>query len=399
MTDFYAEALELFEYTRSLRRDFHVHPELGFQEVRTAGIVAKELQELGLEVSTGVAETGVVALVEGSRPGPTVLARFDMDALPITEQTGAEYASQNPGVMHACGHDGHTAIGLTVARLLNRHRDDLPGTVKLVFQPAEEGVTGPKGMGGAELMLDEGVLETPHVDYTLALHVWNEKPVGWLGIASGPMMAGAEFFKITVTGKGGHGAVPHASIDPVVASAHIITALQSIVARNVAPLKAAVISVGSIHAGEAFNVIPQTVEMQGTIRTFDLDVRETVLQRFEQVVRSAAESLGCTVELELQRVTPALINDEVITRRVLAAAQQVFPATEADTAPYLTMGSEDMAFMLEKAPGCYFFVGSANAEKGLNYGHHHPKFDIDEAALPKAAALMAAAVIEVAKKV
>jgi len=398
MTDFYTEALELFEYTRSLRRDFHAHPELGFQEVRTAGIVARELQELGLEVSTGVAETGVVALVEGTKPGPTVLARFDMDALPITEQTGAEYASQNPGVMHACGHDGHTAIGLTVARLLNRHRDDLRGTVKLVFQPAEEGVVGPKGMGGAELMLDEGVLETPHVDYTLALHVWNEKPVGWLGIASGPVMAGAEFFKITVTGKGGHGAVPHASIDPVVASAHIITAIQSIVARNVAPLKAAVISVGSIHAGEAFNVIPQTVEMQGTIRTFDLDVRKTVLQRFEQVVRSAAESLGCTVELELQRVTPALINDEAITRRVLAAAQQVFPAAEADTAPYLTMGSEDMAFMLEKAPGCYFFVGSANAEKGLNYGHHHPKFDIDEAALPKAAALMAAAVMEVAKK-
>ncbi|MEW5828427.1 MAG: amidohydrolase [Chloroflexota bacterium] len=398
MTDLYNEAIELFDYTRSLRRDFHVHPELGFQEVRTAGVVARELKDLGLEVSTGVAETGVVALVEGSRPGPTVLARFDMDALPILEETGAEYASQNPGVMHACGHDGHTAIGLTVARLLNRHRDDLPGTVKLVFQPAEEGVVGPKGMGGAELMLDEGVLEAPRVDYTLALHVWNEKPVGWLGIASGPVMAGAEFFKITVTGKGGHGAVPHASIDPVVASAHIITAIQSIVARNVAPLKAAVISVGSIHAGEAFNVIPQTVEMQGTIRTFELAVREAVLQRFEQVVRSTAESMGCTVEMEVKRVTPAMINDEAITRSVLSAARQVFPAVEADTAPYVTMGSEDMAFMLEKAPGCYFFVGSANAEKGLNYGHHHPKFDIDEAALPRAAALMAAAVMEVAQK-
>ncbi len=399
MTDFYAEALELFDYTRSLRRDFHVHPELGFQEVRTAGIVAKELKELGLEVSTGVAETGVVALVEGSRPGPTVLARFDMDALPILEQTGAEYASKNPGVMHACGHDGHTAVGLTVARLLNRHRDDLPGTVKLVFQPAEEGVVGPKGMGGAELMVDEGVLETPRVDYTLALHVWNEKPVGWLGIAAGPVMAGAEFFKITVTGKGGHGAVPHASVDPVVASAHIITALQSIVARNVAPLKAAVVTVGSIHAGEAFNVIPQTVEMQGTIRTFELAVRETVLRRFEQVVRSTADSLGCTVEMEVKRVTPAMINDEAMTRKVLAAAKQVFPDTEADTAPYVTMGSEDMAFMLEKAPGCYFFIGSANAEKGLNYGHHHPKFDIDEAALPRAAALMTAAVMEAANQV
>jgi amidohydrolase len=397
MTDFYNEALELFEYTRSLRRDFHIHPELGFQEIRTAGIVAKELKELGLEVTTGIAQTGVVALVEGARPGPTVLARFDMDALPITEQTGAEYASQNPGVMHACGHDGHTAVGLTVAKLLNQHRDELAGTVKLVFQPAEEGVIGPKGMGGAELMVDEGVLETPHVDYTLALHVWNEKPVGWLGIAAGPVMAGAEFFKIILTGKGGHGAIPHLSSDPVIAAAHIVTALQSIVARNVAPLKSAVVTVGSIHAGEAFNVIPQTVEMQGTIRTFDLAVRETVLRRFGQVVHSTAEALGCTVEIELKRVTPATINDNSAARYVVSAAQKVFPAAEVDTSPYVTMGSEDMSFMLEKAPGCFFFVGSANAEKGLDFGHHHPKFDFDESALPRAAALMTAAVMEAAQ--
>lgn len=397
MADLYDEALALFEYTRSLRRDFHIHPELGFQEIRTARIVAKELKELGLEVTTGVAQTGVVALVEGARPGPTVLARFDMDALPIHEQTGAEYASQNPGVMHACGHDGHTAVGLTVAKLLNQHRDELSGTVKLVFQPAEEGVTGPKGMGGAELMVDEGVLETPHVDYTLALHVWNEKPVGWLGIAAGPVMAGAEFFKITLTGKGGHGAIPHLSSDPIVAAAHVVTAIQSIVARNIAPLKSAVVTVGSIHAGEAFNVIPQTVEMQGTIRTFDLAVRETVLRRFRQVVHSTAEALGCTVEMELKRVTPAMINDDSVARHVISAAQQVFPAAEVDTSPYVTMGSEDMSFMLEKAPGCFFFVGSANAEKGLDFGHHHPKFDFDESALPRAAALMTAAVMEVAQ--
>lgn len=211
---------------------------------------------------TGLADTGVVALLEGARPGPVLLVRFDMDALSILEETGAPYASQNPGVMHACGHDGHTAIGLTVARMLHAHRDELAGAVKFVFQPAEE------GLGGAERMIAEGALEDPKPELTLALHVWNEKPLGWFGVAAGPAMAGAEIFKIKVRGKGGHGAVPHLAVDPVLASAQIVAALQSIVARNVAPLQAAVVSVCTIHGGEAFNVIPQAVELAGTIRTF-----------------------------------------------------------------------------------------------------------------------------------
>ena len=388
MPDFLSEALALFEYTQSLRRDFHSHPELGFHEIRTAGIVARELTTLGLEVHTGVGGTGVVALLEGARPGPVVLVRADMDALPIREETGAAYASQNPGVMHACGHDGHTAILLTVAKMLHAHRNELSGTIKFMFQPAEE------GMGGAESMITDGVLENPKVDGTLALHVWNEKPVGWFGIAGGPVMAGAEIFKIKVLGKGGHGAVPHLAVDPILAAAQIISALQGIVARNIAPLQTAVVSVCTIHAGETFNVIPPAVEMTGTIRTFEPVVRERVLERFEKTVHLIAEGMGCQAEIDLQLLSPATINQPETAARVQAVARQLFPGGNVDSANYTTMGSEDFAYILERVPGCFFFIGSANPEKGLDAGHHHPKFDFDEAALPRGAALMAAAITD-----
>ena len=388
MPDLFAEALSLFEYTRTMRRDFHAHPELGFHEFRTAGIVAKELTALGLEVHTGVGGTGVVAILEGAKPGPVILVRADMDALPINEETDASYASLNPGVMHACGHDGHTATLLTVAKLLNTHREELGGTVKFMFQPAEE------GMGGAEKMIDEGVLDNPHVDVTLALHVWNEKPVGWIGIASGPAMAGAEIFKINVIGKGGHGAVPQFAIDPILASAQIISALQGIVARNVAPLQTAVVSVCTIHAGETFNVIPPSVEMTGTIRTFEPAVRNLVLEHFTRTIKSVAEAFGCQVDIDVKQLTPATINQPDISARVQAVAHQLFPTDDIDGANYITMGSEDFAYVLEKVPGCFFFVGSANPAKGLDAGHHHPKFDIDESALPKGVAIMAATVMD-----
>jgi amidohydrolase len=387
MTDFLAEAQALFEYTRALRRDFHQHPELGFQEVRTAGVVARELTGLGLEVSTGIGGTGVVALIEGTKPGRTLLLRADMDALPIHEETGAAYASTNEGVMHACGHDAHTAVLLTVARMLHAHRDELHGIVKLAFQPAEE------GMGGAEKMIADGVLATPRVDACLALHVWNEKPLGWVGISDGPSMAGGEIFKIRVIGKGGHGAVPQLAVDPILAAAHIVTALQGIVARNVGPLETAVVSVCTIHAGETFNVIPPVVEMTGTIRTFDPAIRRKVLERFEQTVRSSAEALGCQAELQIDRLTPAVVNDTPTARQVQAVARQLLPEAVIETGNYITMGSEDMAYMMEQVPGCFFFVGSANPAIGFSAAHHHPKFDIDENCLPGAAALMAASVV------
>jgi amidohydrolase len=377
-----------------MRRDFHIHPELGFHEVRTGGIVAKELEALGLEVTKGVGKTGVVGLMEGSNPGPTLLVRFDMDALPIVEDTGAEYASQNRGVMHACGHDGHTAIGLTVAKMLLNHRNELAGTIKFCFQPAEEGFSGEE-CGGNEMMIRDGVLDAPKVDKTLSLHLWNDKPVGWVGVAGGPVMAGAELFTIRLTGRGGHGAAPQLTIDPIVAAAHIVTALQTITSRNVAPLQAAVVSVTTVHSGTAFNIIPQEAELTGTIRTFDLDIRKMVLERIERIVRGVAETMGCQVQIEIVRVTPAVINDESIASTVQATARRVLPAPDLETAAYMTMGAEDMAFMQEKVPGCYFFVGSNNRERHLDYGHHHPKFDFDEEALPRAAALMAAAVLDV----
>ncbi len=394
MTDFLEEAKALFPYTQSMRRDFHVHPELGYHEVRTGGIVTKELEALGLEVTKGVGKTGVVALLEGSKPGPTLLIRVDMDALPIVEETGAEYASQNSGVMHACGHDGHTAIGLTVAKILLKHRDQLAGTVKMIWQPSEEGLNG-EDCGGNEMMMRDGVLEGPHVDRTLALHLWNDRPVGWVGVASGPVMAGAEQFSIKLTGRGGHGASPHLTIDPIAAAAQVITALQTITSRNIAPLDSAVVSVTTVRSGTTFNVIPQRAELGGTIRTFDPDVRAMVLERFERIAHGVGETMGCEVETEVIRVTPALINDDATTRKVQETVRRLLPSADLNTTPYMTMGAEDMAFMQEKIPGCYFFVGSNNRERHLDYGHHHPKFDFDEEALPRAAALMAAAAVDV----
>jgi len=389
MIDFLQEAQALFSYTQALRRDFHMHPELGFHELRTGGIVARELEALGLEVTKGVGKTGVVALLEGSKPGTTVLLRFDMDALPIDEETGAEYASVTPGVMHACGHDGHTAIGLAVAKLLHAHREDIVGALKFCFQPCEEGF-GDEGVGGNELMIRDHVLESPHVDRTLAVHLWNDKPVGWLGIAPGPIMAGAELFSIKVTGRGGHGAAPHLTFDPIVAAAQLVGAIQTIASRNVAPLESAVVSVTTIHSGTAFNVIPQSAELTGTIRSFDPAVRQKVLERFELISKGIGEAMGCQVVVETQRVAPAVINDATMAAQAQEAARRILPGSDLETSGYFTMGAEDMAFMQEKLPGCYMFVGSNNSDRHLDYGHHHPKFDFDEASLPRAAALVAA---------
>jgi amidohydrolase len=396
MTDIFTEAQSHFPFTRALRRDFHMHPELGFNEIRTGGIVAKELEALGIEVTKGVGKTGVVGLLEGAKPGPTLLLRFDMDALPMTEDTGAEYASQNAGVMHACGHDGHTAIGLTVAKILNAHKNEIAGAVKFCFQPSEEGTNG-ENIGGAEMMMKDGVLENPKVDMTLSLHLWNEKPLGWIHVAKGPVMAGAEEFKIKIIGRGGHGAIPEAAIDPVVCAAQIVSAAQTIVSRNVSPTQTAVVSFTVIQGGTAFNVIPQEVTMQGTIRTFEPKVREKVVRRFEELVDRIASAMECEAEVEVKRLTPALINANEVTAKVQETARRLLPQLTHDNTPYLTMGAEDMAFMQEKVDGCYFFVGSNNADKHLDYGHHHPKFDFDEQALVNGAALMSAAALDILK--
>jgi len=387
--DFRQEAESLFEYTQALRRDFHQHPELGFQEHRSAGIVARELRSFGLEVTEGVGKTGVVGVLRGGHPGPTVLVRADMDALPIQEENDAPYASQNPGVMHACGHDGHMAMALTVAKILAAHREAVQGTVKFVFQPAEE------GLGGAEGMIEDGVLEG--VDYALAMHLWNERPVGWIGATDGPAMAAADSFQVRIMGKGGHGALPNLTEDPVLAVAHVVTALQSVVSRHVPPLEAAVVSVTVLQAGTAFNIIPPEARLEGTIRTFAPEVTREVRHRFIRTVHGVAQGLGCRAEVDLNPLTPAVINDTRLAALVRTQAAALFPEATI-VSDHRTMGSEDMSLMMYDIPGCYFFIGSANPAKGLDASHHHPRFDFDERALSIGVAVMAASVAAVGQE-
>lgn len=391
MVSIIESANALYEYSRGIRRDLHRHPELGFNEVRTAGIVADELRALGFRVQTGVAETGVVGLLQGDHPGPTLLLRFDMDALPIQEETGLEFASENSGVMHACGHDGHVAVGLTVARMLSELKDQIAGSVKFMFQPAEE------GLGGAERMIAAGVLKNPTVDAAMAIHLWNDRPVGWVAVNPGPFMAGADTFSIRLKGKGGHGALPDQATDPVIASAEIISSLQSIVSRNISPLDAAVVSVTQVSAGNAVNIIPPEAEIKGTIRSFDVEVRDLIMLRFEQLVRNIAAGFGCEVELDIRQLTPAVVNNPVIAAWVSEAVLMALPDGHLDSA-YRTMVSEDMAFVLQEVRGCYLFVGSGNVDRKLNYGHHHPKFTIDEQVLPRAAALVSSAALHILRK-
>lgn len=390
MTNYLSKAKELFPYTQKLRRDFHMHPEIGFEEVRTSSIVAEQLKQFGLDVQTQVAVTGVVGLLKTNKPGPVVLLRFDMDALPIREETGKEYASQTSGRMHACGHDSHTAMGITIARLLSEDMDALCGTIKFVFQPAEE------GLGGAERMLVEGVLSNPKPDYCLAMHVWNDMEAGNVVCHSGPLMASSEIFSLKITGKGGHGAMPQVTIDPVVAAAQIIQAWQTIISRNIDPLDSAVLSVTQVHTGDAFNVIPATAELKGTVRSFKPEVRETIFHRMNAIASGIGTGMGCQVELKFDEITPALINDAVVTGVVNKVINEKTPEL-INHSDYLTMGSEDMALLQEKVPSCYFFLGSANRKLGLDFSHHHPKFDIDETVMPIGVGIMAEAAVRLLK--
>lgn len=382
---FEQELAELHNQLIAWRRDFHAHPELGMREHRSAGIIATVLRELGYDVQTGVAETGVVGLLAGARPGPVVMARFDMDALPIQENNQADYASCNPGVMHACGHDAHMTIGLGLATLMARRRDELAGTLKLVFQPGEE------GMDGARRMVEAGVLENPRPDVFLSTHVWSDTAAGMVDVTPGPVMAAADTWECKVVGKGGHGAMPHQTIDPVVAAAQIVTALQSIVSRNVSPLDTAVVTVGTIHGGDAFNIVPTEVSMTGTVRSYDASVREAVVRRMREVIEGVAVAMGVSAQFKVTALTSALVNDEAVTAVVREAAEAAL-GRDRVLSGRRTMGSEDAAEFMRSVPGCYFFIGSTNTERGLTGPHHNPHFDIDEAVLPIGVAVLARAV-------
>ncbi|MBW3637197.1 MAG: amidohydrolase [Armatimonadetes bacterium] len=371
----------------ALRRDFHAHPELGFEEVRTAGIVAQRLRDLGLEVRENVGRTGVVGLLKGAKNGPCVLVRADMDALPIHEQNDWEWKSKNGGKMHACGHDAHTAIGLCVARILTEERDHLAGSVKFMFQPAEE------GMGGAGGMMRDGVLENPRPDFALALHVWTPLPAGQIGVSSGPVMAYADGFQARIFGKGGHGAMPEQTTDAVLIAAHVVTALQSIVARNLKPLDAGVVTVGKLEAGTAFNIIPGAAYLEGTMRAFSPDVRDLLTTRCREIIETLPRAFGGRGEFQFIEGFPATVNDEDVVQRLIPALESVAGAQNVQSFEP-TLGAEDFSLILQEIPGCYFFVGARNPAIDAIYPHHHPKFNIDESALPLGTRALVAAVRE-----
>ena len=381
MIDYLIEAKKIEENLVRWRRDFHRHPELRFEETRTANIVAEHLKTLGFEVSTGIGKTGVVGILKGISPGPVALMRFDMDALPIHEENEMEYKSVCPGVMHACGHDAHTAIGMGVAEILSWHKEELTGTVKLVFQPAEEGA------GGAMAMIKDGVLENPSIDLSFGLHIHSQTPLGMVRIGDGPILTAADKFTIAIRGKGGHGAEPQKTIDVIIIAAQIINALQTIISRNVDQLKTAIISIGSIHAGSAFNIIPERAQLQGTIRTFDEDIRELVHTRMEQIIKGVAQSHGASTSLQIENIVPAAVNNPQMCAQVRKLAEPIFGA-ENITTDELATPSDDMAEFLLAAPGCHFILGASPGEN--SYPHHNARFDINEKALPLGVALLCA---------
>lgn len=381
------EVEAVFEETVAQRRDFHMHPEIAFEEVRTAGVIAERLRALGLEVRHGVAGTGVVAVLNGQQPGRTVLARADIDALPIHDEKEAPYRSQVAGKMHACGHDGHAAVLLSVAKLLSARRDSLSGRVVFIFQPAEEMV------GGAAAMLEDGALSGLEPDAVLGLHLSSEYPLGSVALRAGPSMAATDSFRVVVRGSGGHAAKPQVCVDPVLSAAQLITTLQALVARETDPQDSAVVSITSVHGGTAYNIIPEAVELKGTLRTFQPETRGFLKGRLETLCRSVAEGLRGAVDFSWIDQSPAVINDAAATARMQRVAAEVVGA-ERVLESARTMGGDDMSLWLERAPGCYFFVGAHGDAAESGWPHHHPRFDLDERALGVATETLLRGVLE-----
>lgn len=360
----------------AMRRDLHEHPELAFEEVRTSNIVAQRLQALGLDVRTNVAKTGVVGLLRGGAgDAKTVAIRADMDALPIHEMNEIDYRSTVDGKMHACGHDGHTSILLTVADILSKRKAELPGNVKFIFQPAEEQI------GGAKPMLEEGALEG--VDSIIGLHLISTYPVGRIGVRAGAIFASADSFEMTVKGRGGHAASPEDAVDPIAISAYIITALQTLISRETASFSPAIVTIGSIHAGSAFNIIPEQAVLQGTMRAFNPELRAYLLRRIEELAQGISTAMGGSCSFTWSDGCPPCVNDPAVTAVVHEAAiATVGEEAVDDSEVVMTTGSDDMGIFLQAVPGCYFIVGANNADKEAKYPHHHPRFNVDEDALP-----------------
>ena len=371
-----------------IRRHFHENPELGFEEVQTSAHIADILEGLGLEVRRNVAKTGVVALLKGAKPGKTVAIRADIDALPVQESNDVPYKSKTPGKMHACGHDVHITAAIGAAMLLAEHRQSIAGNVKFIFQPAEE------TPGGAQPMIDAGVLENPKVDAIIGGHVWGSLDSGVIEVLPGPIMASADILRLTIHGKGGHAAHPHDTIDPVVIGSEIVGALQKIVSRQTDPTEAVVISICLFRAGDTFNVIPNSAYLEGTVRTLNNDLRQKIPQKIEAILRGITEAYGATYDLDYTFSYPATINDPAVTESVRQSASKIIGAENVRTAARASMGAEDFAYYLLAVPGTYIRVGVRNAAKGITHDIHHPQFDIDEDILATMPAIYAQAALD-----
>jgi amidohydrolase len=373
----------------AVRRDLHQHPEIAFEEHRTAGIIADFLERAGLRVQRGVGGTGVIADREGAQPGATVLVRADIDALPMTEETGVEYASQTANRMHACGHDGHASIALHVAQMFAENKADLPGKYRFVFQPAEEIVQG------AKAMLRDVPDMLSGVSAAVGLHLWNDHAAGWVGVRAGPSFAAPDAFTLTIHGRGGHAAAPHRAVDPILIGAQVITALQSLVSRETDPLEPSVITIASLNAGSGVhNIIPERAVLLGTLRTFNEDLRKHLQQRITEVSQGISRALGGDATLEWIHGPPAVVNDAKLTETFKRVAGDIAPVALSSQ----TMGGDDVAEFLARVPGVYFLVGSGKPEAAERAAHHHPKFDIDDhKALPLAAELLASSAVAFAR--
>ena len=357
------------------RRHFHAHPELSLIEFATAKFIERELREAGYDqIRTGIGKTGILATLQGAKPGPVTLLRADMDALPIEERNDEPYRSLTPGVMHACGHDGHMAILLAVARALRRRADEITGTIVFCFQPGEEGHSGNK------LMIEDGALENPHVDRTFALHLYSGLDVGKVGVRDGAFFASSDRFDIELAGKGGHGALPQSAIDPIVAAAQFVTMLQTVASREIAANQPVVVTVGALHSGTTFNVIPELATLQGSVRAFDETIRAELPVRIERLLAGVCEAMRLTYRFDYHWIYPPTVNDPATNDVVREVAREVLGEQNLVDPHEIVMWSEDMSFMQELRPGAYVLVGARGPRKGIE-PQHSARFDIDERAL------------------
>lgn len=369
-----------------IRKYFHQHPELGLEEFKTSKKIYELLTSWGVEAEY-LSETGVVGIIKGDNPGKTIALRADIDALPIEEMTGLEFSSKHKHKMHACGHDGHITICLGAAKILSKYKEKLNGNVKFIFQPAEE------GPGGAEMLIEKGVLKNPDVDAILGLHIWPELPKNSIGITGGPIMAAADRFDIEVIGKGGHGAIPQLSVDPIYAASQLVTTLQSIVSRETSPLDSIVLSNCTFHGGDAFNIIPNNVKISGTTRYHNPDFSETLPKRMEEIVKGVCSTMRCDYEFKYSHWYPVTLNDKDFSKFFKDSAKDVLGDDNVVEIEKPSMGAEDFSFFLEKTPGTYFFLGTRDEENGLDKPIHHPEYYFSEDILPTGVELFCNAVL------